>query len=266
MSDARKMLFFDIDGTLITDDNDKIFPESAKKAIALARENGNLVFINTGRVYANIEEFIKSAGFDGYVCGCGTNIIIDNKEVLHNILTKEKCLEIALKCRECGMMAIFEHRDHTAYDKEVKGNLHKQLLDYFKSMNRNLIDDIYSEDFVFDKFACWYETGNEKLEEFLEYMSKEFSCIDRGGNFYEIVPKGFTKATGIEFLRKYYDISIDDIYVFGDSNNDIDMLKYAPNSIAMGVCSDEVERVATYKTTEVLDDGIYNAMKHFEVI
>ena len=266
MSNDRKMLFFDIDGTLITDDAYKIFPESAKKAISSARSNGHLTFINTGRVMANIEDSIKEAGFDGYVCGCGTNIFAEDKEILHNILSKEKCRRIAEKCRECNMMSIFEHKNHTAYDKEVEGNLHLEILSYFKSMGIKLIDDIYSEDFVFDKFACWYEDGNEKLGEFIEYMSRDFSCIDRGNNFYEIVPKGYSKATGIEFLKNYYNVPLDNIYVFGDSNNDLDMLAYAPNSIAMGECTEEVYKVASYKTNTVLDDGIYNAMKHFGVI
>lgn len=266
MSNKRKMLFFDIDGTLITEGMNKIFPESAKKAIAMAREKGHLTFINTGRVMTNIEDFIKDAGFDGYVCGCGTNIFADGKEVLHNILTKEQCVEIAEKCRECHMMSIYEHRDINGYDKEVTGDLHQNILSYFKSMGRKVIDDIYSEEFIFDKFASWYEDGNEKLDEFLAYMSKDFSCIDRGDNFYELVPKGFSKATGIEFLMKYYDIPLEDIYVFGDSNNDLDMLRFVPNSIAMGVCTKEVLECASYQTTEVLDDGIYNAMKHFGVI
>lgn len=266
MSNDRKMLFFDIDGTLITEDGKRIFPESAKEAIRIARNKGHLAFINTGRVYVNIEDFIKDAGFDGYVCGCGTNIISENIELLHNKLTKEKCYKIAMKCRECGMMSIFEHRDHTAYDKDIEGDLHKDILDYFKSMKRKLIDDINSDEFIFDKLACWYEDGNDKVASFIEYMEKDFTCIDRGGNFYEIVPKGFSKATGIEFLMKHYGISLENIYVFGDSNNDLDMLRFVPNSIAMGVCTKEVEKVASYKTSTVLEDGIYNAMKHFGVI
>lgn len=266
MSDTRKMLFFDIDGTLITDDNRKHFPESAKKAIKEARNKGHLAFINTGRVYVNIEDSIKCAGFDGYVCGCGTNIIVHDKELLHNKLTKEMCREIAVKCREYKMMAIFEHRDHTAYDKAVEGNLHSNILAYFKSMNRKLIDDIYDEEFIFDKFAFWYEKDNDRIVDFIDYLKRDFTCIDRGNYFYEIVPKGFSKATGIEYLCRHFGIPLGNVYVFGDSNNDIDMLKYAPNSIAMGVCSEEVAKIASYRTTDVEENGIYNAMKYFGVI
>lgn len=266
MQASKKMLFFDIDGTLITDDERKYFPESAKQAISKARQKGHLAFINTGRVYVNIEEFIRCAGFDGYVCGCGTNIIAHDNELLHNMLSRDKCREVALKCREYEMMAIFEYRDHTGYDAKLLGGLNKGLIEYFQSIGSPLIDDIFDEHFIFDKFAFWHEEGNDRITEFLDYLSSDFTCIDRGNHFYEIVPAGFSKATGIEFLSRYFGIPLEDIYVFGDSNNDIDMLKYVPNSIVMGICSDEAEKIAAYKTTKVSDDGIYNAMKHFGVI
>lgn len=50
MKKERCMLFFDIDGTLITTDGKRTFPESAKRALREARERGHLVYINTGRV------------------------------------------------------------------------------------------------------------------------------------------------------------------------------------------------------------------------
>lgn len=44
----RKIAFFDIDGTL-TSEIDGSVPEDAGAAIAQARKNGHLMFINTGR-------------------------------------------------------------------------------------------------------------------------------------------------------------------------------------------------------------------------
>lgn len=266
MSQDKKILFFDIDGTLITNDNRKLFPESARRAIKMARENGHMTFINSGRVLVNIEDNIRDAGFDGYVCGCGTYIYADGRVLLHNELKQERCVEIAKKARECGMMAIFEHTGHTAYDKEAEGEGNKEILDYFRSMNRKLIDDIESPEFIFDKLAAWYNPNTSDVEIFKEFVKKDFNCIQREGSFLEVVPKGFSKATGIKFILDYYDIPLSNAYVFGDSNNDIEMLQYVPNSIAMGVSSPEVLAIASYQTDTVLNDGIYKAMEHFGVI
>ncbi len=263
---SRKLLFFDIDGTLITDDGKRIFPDSAKEALRLAREKGNLCFINTGRVYINVDDFIREAGFDGYVCGCGTHIISEGKELLHHSISEKRCRDIAHMCRKYNMMAIFEHADLTGYDKEITGNAHREILDYFIAMKRELVDDIDSSNFKFDKFTAWYEDENPYLEAFKSYISEDFQYIQREGSFCELVPKGFSKATGIKFLLEYYNVPIENIFVFGDSNNDLEMLKYVPNSIAMGKCTPEVLQVASYQTDTVLNDGIYKAMKHFGVI
>ncbi|MCI9136809.1 MAG: HAD hydrolase family protein, partial [Lachnospiraceae bacterium] len=45
---SRKILFFDVDETLMDGRTQRI-PDSAVKAIIEAHENGHLIFINTGR-------------------------------------------------------------------------------------------------------------------------------------------------------------------------------------------------------------------------
>ena len=62
----RKVAFFDIDGTL-TSEIDGSVPQSTKDAIRRARQNGHLMFINTGRCMQNVEERFREVGFDGYV-------------------------------------------------------------------------------------------------------------------------------------------------------------------------------------------------------
>ena len=69
----QKIAFFDIDGTL-TSELDGSVPASAEYAIKKSRENGHLMFINTGRCMQNVEPRFLEIGFDGIISGCGTNI------------------------------------------------------------------------------------------------------------------------------------------------------------------------------------------------
>ncbi|MBQ8318629.1 MAG: HAD family phosphatase [Lachnospiraceae bacterium] len=261
-----KLLFFDIDGTLITDDSRKYYPDSTKEAIRKAREKGHKCFINTGRVYATVDDYIRQPGFDGFVCGCGTNIYADGQEVLYVPYSREKSVKVAELCRKYDYKGIFEHKNHIAFDGTISGGEHRVILDYFINMGVKIIDDIHSEEFVFDKLAVWHGAGNPNLEEFKNQIREDFQCIIRSDSFVELIPHGYSKATGIKFLMDYYNVPIENVFVFGDSNNDLEMLKYVPNSIAMGVCSKEVARVASYRTDTVENDGIYKAMKHFGVI
>ena len=84
----HQLLFFDIDGTLLSNATHQI-PESALSAIAAAQKNGHLVFINTGRTIRTMPSFLKTLGFDGYLCGCGTRIVYHD-EILLILLPKKK--------------------------------------------------------------------------------------------------------------------------------------------------------------------------------
>ena len=53
-------------------------------------------------------------------------------------------------------------------------------------------------------------------------------------NSVEFVPLGVNKAKGIEVILDHTGISREDSYAFGDSANDIDMIKYVKYGVAMG--------------------------------
>ena len=61
-------LFFDIDGTLISEYTGEI-PESAQEALRAARANGHKIFINTGRTLCCLPPSVRTFGFDGLLCG-----------------------------------------------------------------------------------------------------------------------------------------------------------------------------------------------------
>jgi hydroxymethylpyrimidine pyrophosphatase-like HAD family hydrolase len=68
-----KLLFFDIDGTLIADH--RKMPQSTPLAIKKAQENGHLCIVNTGRTASIVLDWLPDlAPFDGYLCGCGTQL------------------------------------------------------------------------------------------------------------------------------------------------------------------------------------------------
>lgn len=60
-----------------------------------------------------------------------------------------------------------------------------------------------------------------------------------------MVPKGFSKGTGILKVCEMLGIDINDTYAFGDSNNDISMLKTVGHAIVMGNGTEEAKRKQT---------------------
>lgn len=70
----RSALFFDIDGTLLSEKTKEI-PASTVRALQKAKQEGHAVFINTGRTLCSVPVKIKRLAFDGLLCGCGTYIV-----------------------------------------------------------------------------------------------------------------------------------------------------------------------------------------------
>lgn len=54
------------------------------------------------------------------------------------------------------------------------------------------------------------------------------------GKAYEVIQKGFSKATACQFIMERYDMDASHAYVFRDSSNDLAMFEYAEHAIAMG--------------------------------
>ena len=57
-----------------------------------------------------------------------------------------------------------------------------------------------------------------------------------------------------------------EVVTFGDGGNDTSMIRTAGIGIAMGNAIDSLKAEADYVTTTVDDNGIRNALKHFELI
>ncbi len=263
----RKIAFFDIDGTL-TSEIDGSIPESAITAIRQARANGHYMFINTGRCFQNVEQRFRDVGFDGYICGCGTNIYCDGKDILYVAQSHEIIMKILQKARETGVDILFESRKEVAFDISRPLSCPDAIRQYEAFVNRgyHMPEDLENPNFFSDKFVIWFQEESQ-LTKLRQVSDLYFDCIDRGGNFREFVPHGYSKATGIQYVLDYYNLPLENAYALGDSNNDLPMLSYVPNSIAMGNSSPaSLFNKVSYVTEKASADGIRLALEHFGFI
>lgn len=264
----RKIAFFDIDGTLTSELDGSILP-STKRAIKKAHENGHLMFINTGRCMQNVEARFLELGFDGIVSGCGTNIYCNENghltELLYVSQTHAVTHEILTHARRFALDLLFEGRDFVQFDFKTplltEGG--KQLYNAFLRKHYDMSQNPEDTQFACDKFVVWFTDLND-LPAFRQVSDNHFDCIDRGGNFREFVPKGYSKATGIQYVLDHYQIARESSYSFGDSNNDLPMLSYTHYSIAMGNAEpaslfDQV----TFVSAKSSENGIWQALEHY---
>lgn len=267
----RKLLFFDIDGTLLAGGLPGYIPESALLGLKQAQENGHYLFINSGRTYSFMPEAIKEFPFDGYICGCGSEVVFHGESLFHNKLSREIRFGLRDLLKKTRIEGVLEGHSACFFDDSVPMIPPLQSIQdiYAHTKTPNALRNFEDPEMDFDKFVI-FSDENSDFEGFLKAIENDFTCVQREPmgdyNFCEIIPKNCSKATGIDFIADYLGASLDDCYVFGDSTNDLSMLLHVKHSIAMGNSFPEVLGQTSYVTTRVDRDGIYLALKHFHLI
>ena len=265
-----KTVFFDIDGTLIDPVTDFKIPDSALAAIKKLQKCGHLAFINTGRTASFIDSNITQAGFDGFIYGCGTMISYHDEVLLHNSLSEKTMENLVRMLRECKIDGVLEGIEKCYFDYNgiIRDPFFKKLSEAPSYLRGSFEDEGKSADKLYIFCGSYSDfTG------FHDFFKEEFQFIDRGRGFYEMVPHGFSKATGIhvlvERLRKdaaeknlSFMPSMEETYAIGDSTNDIPMLEAVSKSIAMGNSMEEVLNMTDFVTKRIEEDGIAYASEN----
>lgn len=260
----RKAVFFDIDGTLWN--RYRQIQPSTVEAIRKLRENGHLAFICSGRSRANIRnKELLDIGFDGVIASCGTHIDFHKETVFEVLLTEKQVAHLLAVAKAHQMPLVLEGPKYIyVNDGEFADD------PYVIYLREELGEDVLEipenpAEISINKFSA--EIENFDLERFKRELGPEFHMVvHTGDKVFEVIPQGYSKATGIQKVCELFDIAQEDTYAFGDSANDLEMLEYVAHGIAMGDGDLEAKNVADYITNGVDEDGIANGLKYFGLI
>jgi Cof subfamily protein (haloacid dehalogenase superfamily) len=79
----------------------------------------------------------------------------------------------------------------------------------------------------------------------------------------EVVPRGISKASGVEEVARPRGIAAEDVVAFGDMPNDLPLLSWAGHGVAMGNAHPEVLAVADEVTAPNTDDGVARVLERW---
>lgn len=259
----KKILFFDIDNTILTRNNE--IPESTFRAFEKLHENGHLVFINTGRSRAYVQdEKLLSLGFDGFITGCGTMIEYKGEVIKDSRLGIELVEHTVNTLRKYKIRPILEGKEYLYFDESEFGtDPYGMKLKRELGKRRLTIEGEWRKWEIY-KYAC--DTTGADREPCFKELEEYYDFMIHNERVVEIVPKGCHKGTGILEVCKYLGVDVKDTIAFGDSANDIGMLETAGLSVVVGNGSEAAKAHADYVTTDLLDDGIWNACKYLGLI
>ncbi len=277
----QKIIFMDIDGTLVNDHG--IIPASAKEAVRKAREKGHLVFICTGRSKAELFPDILEVGFDGIIGAAGGYIEINEKVLLHERVSKEDVEHLVGYFDKHGIDYYLESNGGLFASKNCKAHIRK-IIDNFLKENPHAKDEvekglqpfhdclIEGENPIRDDINKISFLGSDlPISEISKEFASKFNVISStvpifGENSGELSVPGIHKATAIEKLLNHLQIDKQHTYAYGDGLNDLEMLEYVQYGIAMGNAKEPVKLAADDITDTHDEHGIYNSFKKYGLL
>lgn len=272
------IIFMDVDGTLV--DYEGNIPSSAIEGIRQVRANGHLVFLCTGRSKAEgYDLFAQKVGFDGYIGANGGYIEHQESVLAHHSLSKEECQEVVewLKSRNMefylesneGLFASenFETRaipTMELYSKR-KGKATVPVREAFHGIqfNQELIrSGVNKISYILNSYEDFLETKKR----FPQLESNTWGGKDEEALFGDVAVLNIDKGKAAKEVCEYLNIPQEESIAIGDAKIDIPMLRYCHLGIAMGNGGPEIKEMADHITDDILEDGLYNAFKKFNLI
>ena len=268
----KRLLFMDLDGTLLNDE--KQITDGNRAALDRLLERGHGAIITTGRP-------LKSAMDQAHLLGMdrpGCYLIAYNGAVIYDWAQEKQIFSRSLPYSAVNRVVDLANArgEHVQTYDTWKVLVEKRCDDAavrrycgLIGMEFRVIEDVRA-DLTEEPVKCLVinyaeKSGLLKIQDWIrENMGAEVDCFFSCDQYLEVVPKGMSKGEAVKMLSQMMDVEITETVSVGDAANDLSMIEAAGIGVAMANATQEVKAVADYITT--LDnnhDGIAEVVERF---
>ncbi len=270
-----KVIFFDIDGTLIEPNINMHQPhESTLKAFDALKKKGIFVVAASGRTPVSVGH-VTDYPFDGFASANGSLVYAQGKLIYSGGLSKKevRVLWDYLVDHKVGFMLqgdnIYFYHDESDF---AIGNSLRNIRTRGKGAQAikgkgDLEDGQIFKATVFFESAQQKEKTHNDLKDrynlmYFTHVGKDPETILSAG---EISALNDNKGSGIKHLLDYWNIKPEEAMAFGDNSNDIEMFE-----VVDGYAMEEAVQALKDKSVEVIgsvnSDTIYQLLKRKGII
>lgn len=276
-----KAVFFDIDGTLLTDK--RTVSQSTIEAINALKQQGILVGLATGRGPRFLLPYMASLGLDMAIAYNGQYIFSREKVLFSQELDQADVRAMVDYAQETKKDIAFGTATGVVGSNLMSagtGNLAYRIIRLIPDSWAGLIT------FLFNRVVRYIRPQNQQAV--IQFLAEPIYQVlllataketNRLATYYphltftrsspyaaDVISQGNSKLQGIIRLGKHYDFDTGQVMVFGDSDNDLEMLGGVGYSIAMKNGTKQARSVASYVTDSNNHDGIYKAIVHYHLM
>lgn len=251
---SKKMIFFDIDGTLY--DENKQLPGSTRDAIHRLRGKGHEIAISTGRAPYLFDDLREELDIHTFISFNGQFVKYNGNAIYQNTIPTGKLQSLQAFAAEKEHPIVFMGSNDMKANIEFHHDIHDSITTL--GVGHPEFDASFAEQNNIYQALLFAREDEENR--YVDQM-QDLRFVRWHPYSLDVIPPGGSKANGIKNLIAEAGIELEDCYAFGDNYNDVEMLQYVPNSVAMGNAPDEVKSHARHITADVGDDGIARGLE-----
>jgi len=272
----KKMVFLDVDGTLVG--HDQRVSKPVRDAIEAARKNGHGVFLCTGRNRAGIQALLN-IGFDGMICSAGGYIEVNGQVIhtcylteaevneardifdRHHVLYNMEATDTTFQSEEMSHLFVSQRIDGENANSELARLMEEQKNTY----NIHALKDFDAHPLPIHKL-CFIAGSLSDLDEAKEKLSDRFHFIihemfSKHTLNGEIINKKMDKGMAVKKVAAYFNVPLTDTIGIGDSMNDLEMIQTCGTGVVMANGSEALKKHADMICESVEKDGVADAFK-----
>ena len=253
-----KVAFFDVDGTLVSFKTHTM-SASTKRALAAMKANGVTPVVCTGRLASQVPAEV-SALIDDVIAINGQHCVLGG-EVVRSVPLDPADVAAVVEQVDAGLyevLVMFADRAYASADTPAVREIMERVHIHYP------VDDVRLA-LTTPVYQLCAIVPPEREHLILE-RTRTITTTRWTDLFCDLVPRTGGKDCGVRAVLAALGMSAAEAIAFGDGENDIAMFEACGTSVAMGNAQPVVQAQATYVTSDVDDDGLWNACVHFGLV
>ena len=255
-----KLVVTDMDGTLLNSKG-----EVSKRFLDLYRELSSLgvhFIAASGRQYFSISSKLENIKNEITIIAENGGLIIENENELHVKSIAPNAIDIFVKeLRKINGVYTILCGINSAYVENSDSHFIAMFNEYYYKYK--IVDDLTTvTNDTFLKIASYhFENSETQIYPHLKAFENQFQIKVSGQNWLDISHPQANKGVALKFIQDKMNINPSETMVFGDYNNDLEMLHRAHFSYAMQNAHPNVKAIANFETSSNNDFGVENVLE-----
>ncbi len=252
---AVKMVVTDMDGTLLNSKSQvsqrffDLYEELHRQGVHFVAASGrqySSIFEKLQRINDRISIVAENGGYVRQGTDELLSVVLDLERV-HRMIPELRNIE-GLYTVLCGKQSAYiENNDKRFTD--ILGEYYTQF---------DVVDDLYSVDYdEFFKVAVYHFEGSEShVYPYIKHFESDLQVKVSGKHWIDISDPSVNKGSALKKLQEQFGVTASETMVFGDFNNDLEMLNEAYFSYAMANAHPNVKAIARFSTRSNDEQGV----------